>query len=210
MPDTMNAQISKTSIVLTVVFVILVSSFIISYVFLESNSDSHSSVEGYKVFTGRDDGFRIEFEYPDTWQKRPIEKYGTFIVLSFRPSDTSTVSLWSDEKSNNGGNYTGVDELVNHIIAIHSDSPDFEIVSQTITQIGGIEARELIISYRQYAEDDPHFPPGYIIDIPSIDRIEIVEYQDRIYKLSLMVRSEQYETLKEDFEHMISSFRFLD
>jgi len=139
-----------------------------------------------------------------------MEKYDTFRVIDLRPNETDTVSITSDVTAAKGGDFTNAGELVQHLLDLDSAAPEFRILSRTRVRLGQVEAEEVIYSYRFVVKDDPHLPPGTVINKVLVARELAVDYGERIYHVGLLADGDKYENLKEGFEHLIATFRFLE
>lgn len=69
--------------------------------------DPAARTPGYKLFTGTTDGFRISFEYPDSWIRKPVEQYGEkydgAITLDLVTSQDTLITIDSYLNAANGG-----------------------------------------------------------------------------------------------------------
>ena len=172
--------------------------------------DPAAKTSGYKLFEGRSDGFRISLEYPNSWSRRSIEKYGGLVVVLFMPSNTSSVTISSDLNKSNGGENTNADEVIQRDLSISSTRPDYNILSEINFKLGQVEAKDITYSYR-FIFDDQHAPTkSSHIDMINLVRTVIVDYKNRIYKVNLLMDANTYQNVKPGFEHVISTFQFLE
>ena len=166
-------------------------------------TDPPAKTAGYKLYTGRTQGLRISFEYPDTWRRQTIEKHDTFRVVFF-DYETGSGSIGSDATAGEGGEFEGPNELIHYELDRDSSRPEFDIMSLTKTRLGQAEGEEAIYSYRLMLKSPT------VIDKIVVQRTLAAEYQGRIYDISILANADSYDIVKEDFEHLIATFRFLD
>jgi hypothetical protein len=193
-----SLKILRVAAILTVTLLILPSSC----------EDPIGSPES-RLFTGRTEGFRISFEYPDTWRRDEVYKYDAYRVISLYSSGL-TVSVSSDVTANNGGDFADASELIQTHAGYDSWRPEFQIISRSKTQLGQVEWEEVIYSCRFIHNLDPHLPPNTVVDYIGINRSLATDHQGRIYGINLIADVDSYQEVREGFEHLIATFRFLD
>lgn len=174
--------------------------------------DPPAKTSGYRLFTGRTDGLRVSFEYPDSWQRRSLKKYDTYRALSLEVSPKVKVNIDSDVNIANGGRYEDAAQLIQHYLNISSGNIDFRVLSHTKVNLDRVKGEELIIIFRFLNNVlDPHLPPGIrLFDEPQIERHFITDHRGHIYDIYLMIDADKYDTVKSDFEHLLATFRFLE
>jgi hypothetical protein len=141
-----------------------------------------------------------------------MDKYGAFVAVGFVSSETIVADITSNVNSSNGGDYDNAAQLVQNHIFVSKGQLDFQILSNIKTNMGQIEGNELILSFRFLnTVPDPHLPPGTVVlDKPQIERYFTMDHGDRIYDISFLGDADKYESVKGDFEHLITTFHFLD
>ncbi len=177
--------------------------------------DPAADTPGYKLFTGKVDGFRTSFEYPETWRRvesgltsaDKTERWAAFL-----PDDYSDLYIRSKLTTVNGGDFTGANEWIEHVLAAESTYPDFQIISRGEAQIGLSRGEEAICSFKLRGINGLDYqPPSVLFVQPLVVAHDLaVDHNGRIYALSLLVDAEHYVNLKEGFEHLITTFRFLE
>ena len=197
-------------LVLLLLVVVIITPTVSSCGFPWDASDPVSNTSGYRLFTGKDEGFRVSFEYPDTWRRKGIEKYDSSIGVRLILSDTSSIHVSSYMSSNGGGDYENAGELIPDLLNIYSERPEFQVLSYTTVRLGQVEGEEVIYSYRFIVESDPHLSPETVIDKMVIGIILAADYKGRIYDIGLGVDDDEYENVRADYEHLIDTFQFLD
>jgi hypothetical protein len=99
-------------------------------------TDPASKTQGYRLFTGRTDGFQISFEYPNTWTRQVVENSEKLKTVNFQPPFAS-MSVSSYVTIANGGDFSNADELIQHEIDLNLNkefpAPEFKIISQKNT-----------------------------------------------------------------------------
>jgi hypothetical protein len=73
--------------------------------------------------------------------------------------------------------------------------------------LGQVEAQELTYSYR-FKGTEAHY--GITFDEIVTRRYLAADYKGRIYDIDLFVDADRYENVREGFEHLIATFRFLE
>jgi hypothetical protein len=139
-----------------------------------------------------------------------MQRQANHRVIFLRPNDTDTVGITSDVASPGGGDYANAAALVQDILDVNSEQPEFRVLSRTRVRLGETEAEEAVYSYRYLRAGDPHLPPGTVIDKMVVGRLIAADRKERIYDVSLLAEVDEYEGIKDGFEHLISTFRFLD
>jgi len=173
-------------------------------------TDPQAKTPGYRLFTGHTEGLRISFEYPDTWKRLSIEKYDAFELLRIDDENSASINVVSDVNAANGGEFENAHTLLQHYLSHESDSPTLKILSQGKVLLGNVEGEEVSYSSRFTAEHMPGKPADYIVDKVVIWRYIVVDYKGRIYDIHLLVDADKYDAVKEGFEHLIATFRFLE
>lgn len=171
--------------------------------------DPTSDTPGYKLFKGTTNGFRISFEYPDSWGRVSVGRVGTYNYMPLLPPDCSVI-IDSDVNKNKDGDYTNASEVLQSKLDSESTLTDFKILNRDKIQLGQGVGEEVIYSY-VFPGQDPHMPKVYayrgeIVISRTID----VDYRDRIYDINLIAAVDKYDNAKIGFEHLINSFKFLD
>ena len=198
----MKTKISRQSLILFLVIVFLVGSILVVYL-LKLNLDPRSSVEGYRVFTGKIEGFLISFSYPDSWKRSTVLSSAneTRAELSFQDYTVDISSKVSDDESVNAT------AIIQRSIDINKWRPEFRIIHQDIVSIGNQEAQDLLVAYR-FVFDDHELVRH--IDKQFCERIVVADYQGRTYKIYAPILLEEYEITNEVIDNVIETFRFLD
>ena len=172
-------------------------------------SDPASDTPGFKLFKGTTKGFRISFEYPDSWDRVSVDRVGTYSYMPLLPTDCSVI-INTDAKKSKGGTYSNSSEAIQHGIDSESTLTDFTILKHDMIQLGQVEGEELMYSYI-YPGQDPHMPVVYASSGETvIARKIVIDYQDYIYFIDLLAAADNYENAKPGFEHLIATFKFLN
>ena len=169
-------------------------------------TDPPAQTKGYRLYTGTVEGFRISFEYQNALYRKAVEIHDNDRIVELY-SDDFTIGIGSEVTAASGGFYANAAELVEDLLNVASHSPEFQVISRGKTWLGPVEAEEGIYSYRLIMG-----PPFLTNTIDSVDmkRIVAADYGGRIYSIDLYVEKDKYEDVKEGFEHLLATFRFLD
>jgi hypothetical protein len=172
--------------------------------------DQKANTPGYKTFEGKDEGFRIRFEYPNSRKRNSIEKYNGSIWVSFDGSKKLGLIVSSDLNKANGGQSTDAEAVIRHDLDNYSKAPDYNLLSHQKIKLGQVECQEVIYTFR-FIFDDQHAPRASSnTDKNMLMRVIAVDKQARIFIIDLIVDTIEYENIRTDFEHMISTFQFLN
>lgn len=172
--------------------------------------DPDAPTAGYKVFTGRVDGFRITFEYPQGWRKTRFDRYdghGDFRAQNFSPYGGSSLYVSSQTNASSGGKYATAAQLVDTLLRVDSSSKEFRILGQSELRLGQAAAIETTCSYRLQGKD-AHSTA--VVDKVLIAREIAADYNGRIYGISTSADEKEDPIVKEGYEHIVATFRFLD
>lgn len=182
-----------------------------SCMLLSGFGDPDAETKGYKVFNGQKEGFRIRFEYSENWRKAAIrindpESKAIALRLSI-VSLRSVVTLTSNVNRANGGEFIDSKGYIDDDFREYSQQPEFKLIERKNTVLGSVVCEEIIYSYR-FIFFDTH-------GMGDIDRIEFMrtiaaDYKGRIYSIDLYSTPPEYENIKNDFEHLVRSFKFLN
>jgi hypothetical protein len=170
--------------------------------------DPIAGTPGFKMFTSRVPGFRISFEYPDTWRRLSVEGQGEGKWIFLYPTESS-ISISSDALTNAGGEFDNPNQLIQHELEREPFLPEFQIIRKGNVQLGQEPGKEVVYSYRYMRKDDPHLPPGTAIDKLVVERSIAAEHKGRIYHVNALIDNDD-EVTQQSFEHLITTFRFLD
>jgi hypothetical protein len=163
--------------------------------------DSDSGTPGYKLFKGTKKGFRISFEYPNTWDRVTVDRVGTGSYMPLLPPDCSVI-ISSDVGSSQIALQFQLDLISKH--------REFSLISRDNVTLGQAEGEEIICSYL-FPGQDPHLPGAYVDTGETvINRILSVDYKGYYYYIELIASLNAYDIEKTGFEHMLSTFRFLN
>ncbi|OGO24076.1 MAG: hypothetical protein A2144_07305 [Chloroflexi bacterium RBG_16_50_9] len=166
--------------------------------------DPESEALGYKIFKGTTKGFRISFEYPNTWGRNTVDRGGTYNYMPLSPLN-SRVIIVSDKTGD-----SNADEILDSIIDGESKNTEFQIIIRSKIVLGKTEGEEVNYSYR-FGVEDPHRPLVYAEPGDKvIGRILSVNHNDYNYNLFLLAAISNYEDANRGFEHIIQTFKFLD
>lgn len=196
-------------LILLAVIVIVPTTIVSSCGFPSFVTDPAAKTPGYRLFTGRTEGFRISFEYPDTWQRQAIYKYDTLRSIYLK-SETSKTYVSSDMSYPNEPGADNASDSVQRHLRDASRREEFQLLSHTKVHLGQAEGEELVYFYRLTVPPEFAYPRGTVIDKLMVERYLAADYEGRIYSLSSSVDADKYENVKEDLEHLIATFRFLD
>ena len=167
-------------------------------------SDPESNTQGYKLFTGHEEGMRVGFEYPDSWRRQSFYKYKKYIDLQLNFPNSNSVYISSDVNALNGGEFKSASDLFQN----HLDSQlGIQISNRTQIQLGGIQSEEAIFTYR-FSGTDIHGTA--VIDRNITETYLAADYKSRIFDIRLFVDSDKYESVKSDVDRLVSTFKFLD
>jgi hypothetical protein len=194
----------------------LVSFFIIVMLFAmvscyppKAVVDPDSKTPGFKLFTGTSRGFRISFEYPNNWQRTAVEGGGggrSYMPL-FLPDSYITIS--SDINKSKGGNEDASDSIQFELNII-SKYTGYQLISRNNIMLGQASGEEVISSY-PFEGQDNLLPPAYTnVGEIVIERVLGVDYKGYLYYTRLLANLKAYDNEKTGFEHMLSTFRFLN
>ena len=176
-------------------------------------TDPASKTQGYRIFTGQTEGFRISFEYPKTWTRQAIQNDKASKSLNIH-TPYSSIIVSSDATVGNGGDFINAAELIQHEIDLNLNkefpSPGFQIISQNNIQLGKVDGEDLVYSFRLQglAVEAPAEKAN--IDKIVLQRITAADYKGRIYDIGIFVDADKYEAVKDGFEHILSTFKFLN
>jgi hypothetical protein len=172
-------------------------------------TDPESNTPGYKLFEGKKNGFRISFEYPDSWGRVSLATSGNYNYMPLLPPDSSVI-IDSVTNKNKGGDYIDASDLIQSKLDSKSRQTYLKILSRNKIQVGQGEGEEVTFSYI-FPGQDPQKPPVYArAGEVVIFRLLDVNYKDHIYDINVVAAEDKYESAKVDFEHLIRTFRFLD
>jgi hypothetical protein len=167
--------------------------------------DPAAATPGYKLFKAKTNGFRISFEYPDSWSRAAVDRVGTYFYMPLFPPDSSIIidsSVRSRTNKNAGELFTS---------DLDSDSylKEFQLLSRNKIRLGQIECEEAIYSYIYPGQDlhipDVHVEPGEL----AIARLIDADYQGYIYDINFISTDKNYPNAKIGYEHLINTFIFL-
>jgi hypothetical protein len=202
----------KYIIILVTIFTIPILCMIPSCTLLSGTGDPDAKSEGYKLYTGREEGFRLSSEYSENWQRDTVninDPNSKMVAISFNiPRLYSTVTIASDVNKANGGHYIDANEYIDDDFSIFSQRPEFKLIERKNTFLGSIMSEEIIYSYRFYISlggdgmDD--------IDRINLMRMIATDYKGRIYSINLYSTPLEYDNIKNDFEHLVINFKFKD
>ncbi len=165
-------------------------------------TDPDSSTPGYKLFKGTTKGFRISFEYPSTWDRVTVGRVGNYSYMPLLPPDCSVI-ISSDVGSSQIALQSRMDLISRY-------RREFRLINRDKVLLGQAEGEEIICSYL-FPGQDPHLPVAYADDGEAvINRILSVDYKDYLYYIELIATLDSYDVEKTGFEHMLSTFRFLN
>lgn len=168
--------------------------------------DPSAKTEGYKLFTGRSEGLSISFEYPETWNRDPyIESHEKSYTLSIY-SGNSITGVNSNVNATHGGDYENAHALLQDQLDSFSKSLDFKLLSQGKSLLGKVEGEEVTYSWRLEFLDEH---TGRQTDKAMVEKHLAADYEERIYHINIFADADKYEELKECFEHIIATFKFL-
>jgi hypothetical protein len=169
-------------------------------------NDPTAKTQGYRLFKGSTgEGVRFSFEYPVMWKRQNVIENSTLLI----PDKYSYIRVGAVATSAKGGDFADAEELIERILDVPSKSPEFQILSRSYTPLGQTVGEEVIYSFRLQAV--PYYlPPPILSNRLVVARDLVVDYRNSIYHVSLIVDAERYETVKEGFEHLIATFRFLE
>jgi hypothetical protein len=206
----MNNSIGWFSRYFLCVLVLVISILGLSSCELIYVGDQKANTPGYKIFEGKDEGFRIRFEYPDSWKRDALDNYNGFMVLDFGGLKTMALNVISELNTSNGGQSADAGTAIQHDLDIYSKRPEYNLLSHQTIKLGQIECHEVIYTFR-FIFDDQHAPRASShIDKNKTIRTIAADKQTRIYRIDLVIDTDDYERIRPGFEHMISTFRFLD
>ena len=126
----------------------------------------------------------------------------------------SSIIVSSDATVGNGGDFINAAELIQHEIDLNLNkefpSPGFQIISQNNIQLGKVDGEDLVYSFRLQglAVEAPAEKAN--IDKIVLQRITAADYKGRIYDIGIFVDADKYEAVKDGFEHILSTFKFLN
>lgn len=167
---------------------------------------------GYRLFRSNVEGFHISFEYPFSWQAGRVQTTlnGTGVFILIGGNSSMTVS--SELTKATGGTYDNASELMNSFYSQVPRVLESKVLNWGKVKLGNTEAQELIFSSRLYvtAEYDPHLPVGTVIDKIVVQWQIATDYKERIYFIQGAVDQEQYDKVKPNLDHLLSTFKFLD
>jgi len=175
--------------------------------------DSQAETPGYRLFTGRTEGLRISFEYPEMWRRKDIEKHDAFEDLRLLSDNSAYVDISSDVNAAKGGEFENAHALLEDWLDSFSSEQEFEILSRGKALLGNVEGEEAVYSYFFVNYPNPDWHPGAPPLGPDkyvIKRFLAVDYKGRIYSFLFGVDADEYESVKESFEHLLATFKFLD
>ncbi len=158
------------------------------------------------MFNSKIEGMRICLEYPDTWHRKGVEKYDSYITIKIH-SETSVIIISSGLNSANGGSFKDAAEAVQHHIDSQSSNNQFKIISHEKAQLDQATGEEVQYSFHMQGTD---IHSGVYINKDAITSYIAVDYKERIYSILFGGSPDNYESLKGGFDHLISTFRFLD
>ena len=179
-------------------------------------SSCQQAAPGYKFFTGRTEGLRISFEYPDTWRRKVFEKHDAFENSRLQSDNSAYVDISSNVNAANGGNFENAHARLEDWLDSFSSQQEFKILSRGKMLLGNIEGEEAVYSYFDRSGSIPfldyHQGMTYspLPDRYVIKRFLAVDYKGRIYSFLFGVDADEYESVKESFEHLLATFKFLD
>jgi hypothetical protein len=202
MPDNMKTKMSRKRLELTLFFVIIAGSILVGYI-LVSKIDPRSSVDGYRVFTGKTDGFLISFSYPDSWKRSTVSSTAneTSVDLDFQ---NQTIVISSEISNNESVNAVAI---IQKYIDRNVWRPEFIIFHQDTIILGNQEAQDLLIGYR-FVFDDHELVRH--IDKPFFERIVASDFQGRTYMIYAPINLEEYEITNQVIDNVIETFEFID
>ncbi len=172
--------------------------------------DPDAPTAGYKVFTGRVDGFRITFEYPEGWTKTKFERYdehADYRVQRFSPHGLSSLAVSSQTDTSGGGKYATASELVNSLLEADDNAPEFHLISKSEPSLGQVAAYEVVASFRLQGKD-AHSTA--VVDEIVVERRIGANYRGRIYVISTFADENEDLVVKPGYEHIVATFHFLD
>ncbi len=167
--------------------------------------DPESKTPGYKIFSGSSKGFRISFEYPDSWKRTAVEHGGgsgrSYLPL-FLPDSYITISSDSDNQP--------ADAAIQLRLDIISKYPEYKLISRSNNTLGQTTSEQVVSSY-PFEGQDNLLPQAYAnIGETVIERVITVNYKGYIYYIYFLANLVAYDNEKPGFEHMLSTFRFLN
>jgi hypothetical protein len=194
-------------IAILVVLVMFVGGILVASCQEKEPVDPPANTPGYKLFAGTSRGFKISFEYPDTWSRGPLRRSNTYNYLALLPPDSRLV-ISSDVGKSLGGDYNATD-LIQYWLDSESKYSEFKIISREKVLLGRVEGEEAIFSYRFYSED-PHGPPVYAeLGERVIGRALAVDAGGYLYYVDFLAAADKYDNAKLGLEHVIATFKFI-
>jgi hypothetical protein len=193
------------------VALVITTAFTSSCFDLTYANDPTADTPGYRLFTGKSEDLRFSFEYPDEWRRVVRGIIGLSRSVYLIPYDYfySRVIVRSETTSANDGDFADAGELIEQILDVPSESPEFKILSHGVASLGQAEGEEVIYSFRPQRE--PYYLlPEFLYDQLVVTRDLVADYGNRIYYVSLVVDADQYESFRKGFEHLIATFYFLE
>ncbi len=175
--------------------------------------DPPAQTAGYSVFTGKREGLRVQFEYPEGWQRLRPEGRDDFEMVRMNAGlkvlwASADVSSWL--MAGDGTEPGSATEEVGRELDFASRLREFRLVRHDREMVGGVEGEGVTYSYHVHVDNDPHLPAGTVIDRDLGRRLVAVEHGGRVYSLSLVVEAAEYDGMNRAFEHLLATFRFLD
>jgi hypothetical protein len=194
----------KIKLLLVFISVLAMTVLLISSCWLPHYvTDPHAKTPGYRLYTGRTEGLSVSLEYPDTWKRLSNEKYDTFELVRLDNENSDSIDISSDLNAAQGGEYESAHALLQYCLNRDGGLLEFRLISQGLVMLGEVEGEELSYSWRFKAKEVD-------IDKVVIQKYVVVDYEGRVYSVSLFVDADKYEGIKEGFEHLLATFRFLE
>ena len=198
----MKINISRKTLGLTLLFVILASSILVGYV-LVSKTDPRSSIDGYRVFTGETEGFCINFSYPDSWKRSAVSSNSSETSVDL---DLQNQTIVISSKISNAENINST-AIIQRYIDINKWQPEFRIIHQDIVSLGNQEAQDLLIGFRFIFDD---YESARHIDKQFFIRIVTTDHQGHTFMILAPINIEEYEITNEVIDNVIETFEFID
>jgi hypothetical protein len=214
-------MLTKLSLVLVIITVITSLSACSSPVITENTqispppSSITTPISGYKYFGGRAGDLSISFEYPDYWLSSTRQTYphGEYLFL-YIPSSDGVISTYIQiRRVDDIISPYFIETAIQQQLDLIKDRKDFKLLSNNNEiRMGNATGKEICFSYHDiWIGENPfdHF---------IYERLVFVSNDERAFWITLRVASassldeskNKYQKAQLGFEHLLSSFKFLN
>ena len=190
--------------------------FIFAIILLISVLVSGCTTDGYQKIVETKQGVKFSFECPTSYKNltEPEDALSDFTFILIRPDGDLSWESWNVNTEFGIEIYTADEEYdsaksrLDDLLKSYSNLGsyhEFNLLERSKVEISGIEGELVVYTFR-YFEIGTDMLASHL----SMVREAYLDYQDQIWIIWVKSYSESTDQVKEEFDHIIKIFKFLD